>query len=59
MMAGAWALALGLIGLFMQIRSGWAWAVLGAIAVAPPLLTRALWQSPAKTMSESIHEARD
>lgn len=59
MFAGAWALALALIGLALQIRSAWAWAVLSAIAVAPPLLTRALWHSPAKTMSESIHEARD
>jgi len=55
----AWCLVVLLAGFFGGVRSGTTWIVLGVIAVAPALVAQVLWKPPARSMSESIHDARD
>ena len=57
MLAAAWILAVGLVGFTADVSSAFAWIVLAAVAVMPPVLIMNFWREPAQTTSESIRQA--
>ena len=57
-LATVWVLAIAAIGVAMQVTSAPLIVVLVAVALLPPMAMMWLWQDPAQSLSESIHQAR-
>jgi lysylphosphatidylglycerol synthetase-like protein (DUF2156 family) len=58
LLAGAWVLAMGVLGYFTTSSSATSWAVLVVLTVIPIAAMWRFWNVPRQTMSESINEAR-
>jgi hypothetical protein len=56
--AALWVVAMCAVGLAFGVTSVAGWIILAGLAVMPPIFVLGVWSEPAKTMSESIHEAR-
>jgi hypothetical protein len=54
----AWSVAVLLAAIVIGISSVSNWVIVACIAAVPPLVVRSFWRAPEKTLSESIHEAR-
>ncbi len=54
----AWSIAVFLAAIAIGITSVPTWLVVACIAVVPPVVVRAFWHAPERTISESIRDAR-
>jgi uncharacterized membrane protein YhdT len=52
----AWVVAVGAAGYASGTTSFPGWAVVAALALAPPAVMGRLWSTPAPSMSESIRD---
>jgi hypothetical protein len=57
-LAAVWISAVLIAGLAGNPNSTLSWALLTGLALLPPIVMMWRWNSPAQTISESIHEAR-
>ena len=55
--AAGWVLAGAAVVPFVQPESPAGWTLLIGVGVIPPGMLLWLWRRPARTMSESIHDA--
>ena len=56
--AGGWVIAAVILGIFLREVTWQIWVAFVALSVLPPLALLLWWTDPAKTMSETISEAR-
>ena len=56
--AGVWLTSAVILGLFVRDVTWQMWVAFIALAVLPPLALLIWWTDPAKTMSETISDAR-
>lgn len=57
LVAAAWILGAGIVGLLVNISSLPAWVVFAVVGFGPPLVMLLLWQDP-QTLPENIRQAR-
>ena len=55
--AVAWVLTWGVLAVSLNLGSASNWILFIGSAALPPLMLLTMWNQPAQTMSESIHEA--
>ena len=53
-----WMLVVCLTALAIETKSVANWIVMACLAVVPPLVAGKFWRTPARTISESIRDAR-
>jgi hypothetical protein len=58
LVAAAWILGAGIVGLLANISSLPAWAVFAVVGFGPPLVMLLLWQDRPQTLPEKIRPAR-
>jgi hypothetical protein len=56
--AAAWILGAGIVGLVANVSSLPAEVILAVLAFGPPLVMLRLWKPPQQTIAESVQEAR-
>jgi hypothetical protein len=54
----AWVVAVGVAAMALGVTSLTHWIVAGVVAIVPAAVTRILWRVPERSLSESIHDAR-
>ena len=58
LIAAVWFVTAVIVALAFNFGSVAAWAVVAAVAIAPPLVMLRLWKHPAETITQTIHAAR-
>ena len=54
----AWAGAICLAALALNVTSVPWWMAVACIAIGPPVVAGIFWRAPEQTLSETIHDAR-
>lgn len=54
----AWAIAVCLAAVALDVTSAPWWMAVACIAIVPPVVAKIFWHAPEQTLSETIHRAR-